>query len=89
MENLENELFNTKWTRTYGDDSDCKRGYKEALNFSIRKREEGWMLGNFKADYEKTLEEIKGMHGPYIDGLKAGLMFNINDLEKQEVVTNE
>lgn len=86
MEILEDEVFKATWADCTGDAHDFRKGYKESLEFCIRKKLEAWTIDNFKTDLEQTKENSKSMYGPYKDGIIAGLQFNINKMEEQ---TNE
>lgn len=82
IEILENRLDEVSMYTMDGPDLDIKFGYKESLNFCIRKHQEGWSLDLFKSNLSETLEKYGKYYGDYTSGLINGLKYNIKIMEE-------
>lgn len=80
MKKLEDALLQINFDRN--TDSDYSYGQKESIKFCIRKHQEGWTLGDFNRDLEEAMK--LNMKDEYIQGIVAGLKFNIKNMEETE-----
>lgn len=81
MKKLEDALFTLKWSKE-AIANDYAQGQKTAIKFCIRKHQEGWTLGDFNRDLEEAMK--LNMKDEYIQGIVAGLKFNIKNMEETE-----
>lgn len=79
---IEELLFRAEWTSCTGSDYEENKGFKQALKFCIDKHKQGWNIEQFEQDYIDTQEQMKGMYGPYKDGMLYGLKINIEQLRR-------
>ncbi|MGL4453777.1 MAG: hypothetical protein ACRCTZ_21690 [Sarcina sp.] len=82
IEILENRLDEVSMYTMDGPELDTKFGYKESLNFCIRKHQEGWTLDLFKTNLIETLDKYGKYYGDYTSGLISGLKYNIKIMEE-------
>lgn len=84
MKNLEDRLNEAMVTRCYGPDADYKRGYIEALKFTLRKHKENWSIKDFEVDLKDTEKNLENFEGEYKEGILSALKFNIKIMEEKE-----
>lgn len=86
---LEDKLDEEMMLRQFLLSQDEYRGFKEAINFCIRKHKEKWNINDFREDLIQTKMQYKDWDCSYIEGIVSGLKYNIKLMEEQHELISE
>ena len=82
IETLEDKLDKEMMLRQLLLSQDEYIGFKEAINFCIRKHKEKWNINDFREDLNQTRIQYKDWECSYIEGILSGLKYNIKITEE-------